>query len=104
MSQVPAEVAVRFAAFDEKTEGKSPRARSVAKYSFLTVWATCLVTFVLGEFNPAVRAFIFKNLWWFAIAAGLAIVSLPLTFPRGLSGLAQDLKQHWRGLGRRSER
>jgi hypothetical protein len=89
---------------DGETEGKTPRAKSVAKYYFLTVWATLLVTFIVGEFNPAVRAFIFKNLWWFAIAAGLAIVSVPLTFPRGLSGLAQDLKQHWRRLGRRNER
>jgi hypothetical protein len=89
---------------DEEAEGKVRGARSAAKYYFLTVWAACLVTFIVGEFNPAVRAFIFENLWWFAIAAGLAIVTLPLTFPRGVSGLAKDLKQHWRDLGSRKQR
>jgi hypothetical protein len=80
---------------------KPPRARAVAKYYFLTVWAVCFLTFVVGEFSPAVRAFIFKNFWWFALAAGSAMASVPLLFPRGVAGIANDLKEHQRRSGRR---
>jgi hypothetical protein len=89
---------------EDESNAKSPRAKTAAKYYFLTVWAVCLVTFVVGEFNPVVRTFIFTNFWWFVIAIGLAICSAPLLFPRGVTGLARDLKEYQRRTSRGDER
>jgi len=89
---------------EDNSDSKRPRMKSFAKYYFLTVWAVGLVTFVVGEFNPTVRAFIFANFWWFFIAIASAIFSGPLLFPRGIAGLAQDLKEYQQRLSRRNKR